>query len=58
MYLSPDENSKGVIKINYDTKDYPQFGDRVTNAIGFNFNIPKDLLRELKNKVKGMFIVR
>ena len=57
-YLSPNENSKGVIKINYDDKKYPQFGDKMTNAIGFNFNIPEDLLDELDGKVKGMFIVR
>ena len=57
-YLSPNENSKGVVKINYDDKDNPQFGDKVTNAIGFNFNIPEDLLDELQGKVKGLFIVR
>lgn len=57
-YLSPNENSKGVIKINYDDKNNPQFGDKITNAIGFNFNIPEDLLQELEGKVRGMFIVR
>ena len=57
-YLSPNENSKGVIKINYDDKDNPQFGDKKINAIGFNFNIPEDLLAELEGKVRGMFIVR
>lgn len=57
-YLSPNENSKGVIKINYDDKNNPQFGDKMTNAIGFNFNIPEDLLDELDGKVKGLFIVR
>jgi hypothetical protein len=30
----------------------------MTNAIGFNFNIPEDLLDELEGKVKGLFIVR
>lgn len=57
-YLSPNENSKGVIKINYDDKNNPQFGDKMTNAIGFNFNIPEDLLDELDGKIKGLFIVR
>ena len=57
-YLSPNENSKGVIKINYDDKENPQLGDQVINAIGFNFNIPEDVMFALDGKVKGMFIVR
>jgi hypothetical protein len=57
-YLSPNENSKGVIKINYTDKNNPQLGSEVTNAIGFNFNIPEDVMYALDGKVKGMFIVR
>jgi len=30
----------------------------VTNAIGFNFNIPEDLMYALEGKIKGLFIVR
>ena len=57
-FLSPNENSKGVLKINYTDKKNPQLGTEVTNAIGFNFNIPEDLMYALEGKIKGLFIVR
>lgn len=52
------ENSKGVVHINYDDLEHLQLGSKETNAIGFNFKIPKDTIEALKPLVKGLFFVR
>ena len=58
VILSEHENSKGVVKINYDDKEHLQLGSKETNAIGLNFKIPKDVIQVLKPLVKGLFFVR
>ena len=58
MISTKEENSKGVVHIDYDDVENPQLGANKTNAIGLNFNIPDDVIFALKEQVKGLFFVR
>ena len=58
VLYSEHENSKGVVHIDYDDIEHLQLGENETNAIGFNFKIPKDVVEILKPMVKGLFFVR